>query len=293
MVMVDFTINNTKGELREMINNDIFQAFNDEILLINEWNQLNSSLIAGFTTKNGGYSQTPYKTFNLGLHVHDKEEDVRKNRRKLADLVKFPTSHWVCADQVHQNKITKVYSNDRGKGAINYSDSIPKTDGLYTTDHNVLLTSCYADCVPLYFFVPSKSIIGLAHAGWKGTVNKIAEKMVQALVDKERINIEDLLVCIGPAIHNCCYVVDKKVIEEINKMELMDANFCYSQISENQFKLNLSELNKRLLLSNGVRNENILVSSLCTSCEEELFFSHRRDHGSTGRMMSFIGLREE
>jgi YfiH family protein len=270
-----------------------FQLVRDELLLITEWQKLFPKLTAGFTTKMGGLSKEPFHTFNLGLHVNDLEESVQQNRVKLSKKIGFPTAQWVCSEQVHGHHIKKVSRNEQGKGVFNYAEGIPSTDGFYTDEPNLLLTACYADCVPLFFFAPERNMIGVAHAGWRGTVKDIAGKMIKSWVEEEGIPPERILVAIGPSIQDCCYIVDDRVIKEVKNTFISTAALPYKEVSAGQYSLNLSMLNKQLLLRAGIFDMNILMTSLCTSCEDELFFSHRRDHGKTGRMMSFIGYKED
>lgn len=271
-----------------------FQLIQDEIVLISEWKKLYPHLTAGFTTKNGGYSKEPFESFNLGLHVNDLDEHVHQNRVKLSEIIGFSTSEWVCSEQVHESEIKRVSTREVGKGVFTYRDGIPLTDGIYTDDPSILLTSCYADCVPLFFFAPGKKLIGLAHAGWRGTVQCIAIKMVERWNQVEGVSPKDILVSIGPSIRDCCYIVDDHVIQEVKRiLDSSSEKKPFKEVSLGQYSLNLPLLNKQLLRNAGIEEEHILSSSFCTSCEEKLFFSHRRDQGSTGRMMSFIGYKED
>ncbi|WP_246940149.1 peptidoglycan editing factor PgeF [Bacillus pinisoli] len=265
----------------------------DEYLCIVPWKNMFPTITAGFTTKNRGYSQEPFSTLNLGLHVNDSKDHVIQNRGRLAGLLHFPLEDWVCSEQVHDHHIKKVTKADRGKGVMKYEEGIPCTDGVYTSEANILLTSVYADCVPLYFIEPSRGLIGLAHAGWKGTVREIASRMVRCWVEEEGVQAENIHVCIGPSILNCCYVVDDYVINEVKKVLDDQDVLPFIEISPGQYSLNLAKLNQQILLKAGVQEENIIMSSRCTSCEDQLFFSHRRDRGKTGRMMSFIGYKED
>lgn len=274
----------------------IFEPFvreKDSYLLLESWKMLIPSVIAGFTTKKRGISQPPFSSLNLGLHVDDHLASVQSNRKKVAEDIGFFTSEWACSEQVHDNKITKVTEENKGKGVFSYQDGLKATDGLYTCESNILLTLCYADCVPLYFIAPNSRIVGIAHAGWKGTVKDIAGEMVRTLKNNENVSPKEIYVAIGPSIGECCYVVDYKVIKLVkNVLDQIDG--CpYNEIRDGQYTLNLKQVNKQLLLKSGVPNEQIVVSNYCTSCNGELFFSHRRDKGKTGRMMSFIGLKED
>ena len=156
---------------------------------------------------------------------------------------------------------------------------------------------CFLLCVmqivfPYTFSIQVLGAIGIAHAGWKGTVHGIAEKMIQCF-QSEGLKASEILVAIGPSICEKCYIVDERVIKLVqNKLEDVDIK-PYNLISDQQYTLDLKECNKEILLKSGVQNKHILKTNLCTSCQKEYFYSHRRDHGKTGRMMSFIGWKED
>ncbi|TYR82642.1 peptidoglycan editing factor PgeF [Priestia megaterium] len=267
------------------------KSHHESFMWLSSWMDDSEKLVAGFTTKNGGVSTSPFSSFNLGLHVNDDAKTVITNREHLAEKLNMPLSNWVCAEQVHGNTIQKVTKTERGKGIYEYADGISGTDGLYTNESDVLLALCYADCVPLYFYAPSHNMIGLAHAGWKGTVKNIGGRMIDCWVNQEQIPVEDIYVTIGPSIEACCYTVDKRVISFVDAIA-KDANV-YTEVSTGQYALDLKQLNAYLLKNAGVLDKQIIVSSYCTSCQDELFFSHRRDQGKTGRMFSFIGFKED
>lgn len=261
------------------------------ILHLNSFNNLGSEVIAGFTTKIGGESKGFYSSFNLGLHVDDLQEDVSSNRILLGKSLGFSTDSWISCEQVHKSTIKKINKDLCGIGVFNYQDAIPGTDGIYTNEPDILLTLCFADCVPLYFYEPNLQLVGIAHAGWKGSVSNIAGEMMRIWTEDEGVNPKNVFASIGPSIDHCCYVVDDYVINFIKEMNL-ENSLIYSQVDEGQYRLSLKSLNEQLLLLSGVPKEQISVSSLCTSCEKEIFFSHRRDKGKTGRMLSFMGRKE-
>ncbi|MGM7684277.1 peptidoglycan editing factor PgeF [Cytobacillus sp. Hm23] len=269
-----------------------FQQIEHEEILYLPWHVFNSKVVAGFTTKNGGYSKFPYETLNTGLHVNDKPDTVVKNREAVAKSINFPIENWVCAEQIHNHTITKVTKKDIGKGVYSYSTSINGTDGLYTTDAGILLTLCYADCVPIYFRAKNKDIIGVAHAGWKGSVKNIVGKMVQQWIENEEVKRNDIYVAIGPSIGSCCYKVDDRVIKQVDAILHNHDLLPYTFIGNGEYSLDLKQLNQQLLVEAGILVDNIEVSNYCTSCQEGLFYSYRRDNGKTGRMMSFIGMKE-
>ncbi|WP_226665824.1 peptidoglycan editing factor PgeF [Metabacillus litoralis] len=270
-----------------------FQLREESYLSIYLWNEKDSKLKVGFTTKHGGQSIEEFSSLNLGLHVQDQHESVMKNRNFLSRNISFPLEKWIFAEQTHSNNIKKVSKPHSGKGIGSYKDGIMDCDGLYTNDKGIMLSLCFADCVPLYFFHPKSNFIGLAHAGWKGSVQDIAGEMVRKWTIDEGLPYSEILVAIGPSIGACCYKVDDRVITSVNKVLLEKYPLPYENITSGQYNLDLKQLNKNLLMQAGIKVENILVSQQCTSCETDLYFSHRRDDGKTGRMLSFIGIDEE
>lgn len=259
---------------------------------IKTWMDQYKGLVAGMTTKNGGVSNGPYTSLNFGFHVGDDPENVLMNRKRLSRKLDFSLHDWVGAEQIHDVVIRKVTNSDKGKGSDSYEESFKGTDGFYTNEQGILLTLCYADCVPLFFIAPEQRMIGTAHAGWKGTVKQIAVHMVEQW-KQDGIDPQQIYVTIGPCICKKCYIVDKRVIDLVQNILEDVEQKTYNLIKEGQYELDLREVNRQLLFKAGVPEENIFVTNYCSSCDESEFFSHRRDHGKTGRMLSFIGWKEE
>ncbi|MEC1156929.1 peptidoglycan editing factor PgeF [Cytobacillus horneckiae] len=268
-----------------------FKLQQREFVMIDDWNQT-YGIIAGMTTKQGGFSQGAFSSLNMGLHVKDSEGDVLKNRRELGEIIHFPIEQWVGAEQTHQTHIENISEHQSGRGSMSYEDSFKGTDGFFTSSKGILLTMCYADCIPIYFLHPSSNAIGIVHAGWKGTVNGIAEEMVKRFKAKG-IKASEIKVAIGPGICQDCYIVNDFVIDQAKRFIGGEYSKPYQQISEGQYSLDLKLLNKQILIRAGIIESSLQVTNYCTSCHHDLFFSHRRDKGHTGRMMSFIGWKEE
>ncbi|SFD82333.1 conserved hypothetical protein [Lentibacillus persicus] len=262
-----------------------FQKLTETNLVIESWQRVNPELQAGFSTRNDGVSEAPFDTLNLGLHVQDASEDVIANREKLAEAVQIPLDSWVSGEQTHQTNIHIVRDEDKGKGSLAHETSIKKIDGLITDRRGILCTAFFADCVPLFFFDPSTGWIGIAHAGWKGTVSRISQKMVDAL-QSAGVKPSELLVIIGPCISSDYYEVDERVVSQI-PAELRNQSVV--SLEDKRFLLDLKQLNKEILLQHGILSHNIEVTNYCTFRDESLFFSHRRDQGNTGRMLGYIG----
>ncbi|UOR12915.1 peptidoglycan editing factor PgeF [Halobacillus amylolyticus] len=244
------------------------------------------SVTAGITTRQNGYSEVPYDSLNMGLHVEDCKDHVLRNRESLADELQIPLNQWVMAEQVHGTDIHVVKKEDGGRGAFDKNESIANADGLITNQKNLLLAAFYADCVPLLFLDPKTQWIGLAHAGWKGTVHGMAEKMITKLTE-QGASLNDIIMVIGPSISQRNYEVDQHVIDHIPEEYKEEVSISKTG---NKYLLGLKELNKRLALDTGLNESHIYQTDLCTFEEDKLFYSHRRDHGRTGRMLAYIGL---
>lgn len=266
-----------------------FSAKNDATLQIDAWQAMDQQVVAGFSLRTGGVSKAPFDSLNLGLHVFDQQTAVLENRRRFAELNQIPMHSWVAAEQVHHNQIQKVTINDKGKGADQHDTAIKGADGLYTAEKQIVLIAGFADCVPLYFFSPERPLIGMAHAGWKGTVSNIASAMISSWTKGEGIAVENIFVVIGPSICGNCYQVDQHVINQVDTLTTSVPS--YRRDGSGKYLLDLKHLNKQLLLEAGILPDHIEMTNYCTSCQNDLFFSHRKENGKTGRMLAYISLR--
>lgn len=257
-----------------------FLGKNNNILYIDHWRQ-KFNILAGFSTRNGGVSESPYNSFNFGFHVDDNPAYVLRNREILAKELNVPLNSWVLADQIHGNNVEVVDDSDCGKGSYKLNDAIRNTDGLITNKPNILIAALFADCVPLFFLAKKNLTFAISHAGWKGTVGNIAAKTIQAF-QNQSIPLEEIEVVIGPSICGQCYEVSEQVIKHVPDTY----SSVYSRLDSSYF-LNLKELNYAQLIEAGIQSSNIYVSKYCTAHDSQ-FFSHRRDDNKTGRMIGFI-----
>lgn len=258
-------------------------------------------ITAGFTGRQGGAGKPPYDSFNCAFHVGDNPEDVLSNREKLAESLGFSLDAWTCGEQTHGKHIAVVTEADRGRGSLTRASAFQSTDGLLTNVPGVLLTSFYADCVPLYFYDPVEHVAGLAHAGWKGTVAEIAGAMVSKMAEVYGSKPQHILAAIGPSIGGCCYEVDDYVMKHVLQLEetlaLASSGseqdiYSKSLSDDSKSMLNLKELNQRIMIKAGILPTHIECTTWCTSCNTDLFFSYRKEQGITGRMTSWIGIKE-
>ncbi|WP_136606491.1 peptidoglycan editing factor PgeF [Paenibacillus dokdonensis] len=269
------------------------------LFMLEPWVSRYNDLSAGFTGRNGGVGKAPYHTLNCAFHVGDRPEDVIGNRELVAAQLGFSLDAWTCGEQVHHADIAVITGDKQGAGSLNRESAIQDTDGLLTNVPGVLLTSFYADCVPLFFCDPKQQVVGLAHAGWKGTVAQIAARMVERMQDTFGSKSEDIITAIGPSIGSCCYEVDEKVMSHVHDLEKhflgneqYSTSDWYIAKEGGKSMLNLKEMNRHIMIKAGILPTHIECTSWCTSCRNDLFFSYRKDGGTTGRMASWIGLRE-
>jgi YfiH family protein len=222
-----------------------------------------------FSVRNGGISQSPFDTLNLGDRCGDDEENVQKNRHRFFQTLGVKPGKLAIPIQIHGNTVVPV----KAPGIY------PDTDGLITDVPGIFLVVQVADCLPVYLYDPIHRAIGLIHAGWRGTYQKIVMLAIQSLGSNFRSRPEDIFVFFGPSIGPCCYEVSEEVSSHFPE-NVMQGNH-----------LDLWKANRNLLIESGVRVENIETSGLCTACYSDWFFSHRRSGGKTGRMMAVFGLK--
>jgi YfiH family protein len=267
------------------------------LFYVDSWIQAFPGLTAGFTSRLGGVSEVPFASFNLGLHVNDNPEHVVINRRRLADALEMPFDAFTYAEQVHGNEIAVLTLADKGKGRSSREDAVPSRDGFVTDEKGLVLCALFADCVPLYFYDPENQVVALAHAGWKGTVLNVAGATIQAMTHEFNSKPEHIRAAIGPSIGVCCYEVDEKVADPVKRVLIdMQASSLISQKvlqlkANGKYMLNLQELNRNFIEKAGILSSHIEVTQLCTSCSTDVFYSHREEKGSTGRMAAWIATR--
>lgn len=242
-----------------------------------------------FSTRHGGVSKGCYESLNLGLHVGDSPENVISNRAALCAALGSSGESLVAGKQVHGDRVAVVGRQQRGSGFVSYEDALPETDALVTGEKGVLLSSYYADCVPVMLLDPSAGVVALAHAGWKGTVAGIAGKTVDVIKQRYNCDTSKLLAVIGPSVGPCCYEVGSQVAVQFQE-KFSWGGGVLKPAPEGKYMLDLWRANREILLESGLLVANIYVCGLCTSCQSQLFFSYRAQAGCCGRMASLIEL---
>ena len=270
-------------------------------------------LLHGFSTRIGGFSKAyGGRTLNLGFTAHDSRVMVERNRQAFSLEVvaqakkKAAPRPIVTLRQIHSDIIHCVSG---------ISEKPQAGDGLVTDRRGILLAVLTADCLPIILADTKRHAVGVFHAGWRGTVKRIVEKGVGEMRKHFGSRPADLRAVIGPGIRSCCYQVGTEVRDAFeSQFSYASALFRYTKETDEihekypllfltsrapghselpqQIFLDLAEANRRQLLDAGVFKKNISEIALCTACRTDLLFSHRAEHGVTGRMMAVTGIRK-
>jgi hypothetical protein len=269
----------------------------------------------GFSTRKGGLSRcycaegAPGE-LNLGFTAIDERETVIRNRQLFAAAVTGdPATPLVTVRQIHSSVLAVAAEGD----AIRERPC--KGDGLMTDEPGLLLGIQTADCIPVLVADRKRRAVAAFHAGWRGTVKRIVEAGVGRMRLEFGSRPEDMIAAIGPGIGTCCYAVGEEVFSSFESQfayahqlfrEVDDADAVrtkYPMLFLTQrapghspigpsLHLDLVEANRRQLLAAGLKPRSIQAVGGCTSCQRELFFSHRASQGHAGRMLSVIGIRK-
>lgn len=278
--------------------------------------------VAAFSTRRGGVSPEPYGSLNMALKAGDPTSNVDRNLELFLRRISVSRDALVYAKQVH--------GTDVWTGSVVPSEPVV-ADILISSTPGLFVGVKTADCVPILLLDPVRKIAAAVHAGWRGTVHRVIRKALTTMQDLFGCRAEDLVACIGPAIGACCYEVDDTVVipfreqfpdpehfileigrtspvfrqpfnpaflEHAPKLLVATESASGSAGAEARSRdvspkavLDLVGANRQELKALGLRRECVFQSGLCTSCNEDLFFSHRRDRGTTGRHLAVAGFR--
>lgn len=244
-----------------------------------------------FSTRLGGVSKGDLGTMNLSYTRGDQKENVDENFRRIAAVLECTVEDFVLSQQTHTTNVRKVTAQDRGRGIVKelgYTD----VDGLITNEPGIVLSTFYADCVPLFFVDPVKKAIGLSHSGWRGTVKKMGKVTVDKMKEEYGSDPKDIIAAIGPSICVDCYEVSMDVADAFKETFTGAENLeqIVHQKSEKKAMLDLWQANLAVLLEAGIKRENITLPDICTACNKELLFSHRASNGKRGNLGAFLVL---
>ena len=240
-----------------------------------------------FTTRLGGVSRGHLAAMNIGTHRGDAPESVLRNYAILGKAIGFSPEKLVLTRQKHTDIILQVGAAHWGAGLT--APELEECDGLITNVPGTALTVFTADCTPILFYDPVTGAVGAAHAGWRGTAAGIGAKTVRGMVEAFGCRPSDIRAAIGPNIGQCCFQTDDDVPRAMYEALGKEAA-PYIRQMEDKYYVNLKALNARILRDAGV-NE-IEISSECTFCSGERFWSHRRNGPMRGSQGGIIVCKE-
>lgn len=251
-------------------------------------------VVNGFSTCLGGASRGKYATMNFSYSRGDDPKAVLENFTRMAQALGVSRDQMVVSYQTHTVNIRRVTEEDAGKGVIRERD-YQDVDGLITDVPGLTLVTFYADCVPLYLVDPVKKAIGLSHSGWRGTVNRMGRETVNAMKEAFGTDPADLIACIGPSICRDCFEVGEEVAEAF--AAAFDPRWHKELFTPNgkpgKYQLDLWRANEIILAEAGVRKEQLHTTNICTMCNSDYLFSHRRVGEQRGNLGAFLGIREK
>lgn len=247
-------------------------------------------VIHGMSTRIGGVSKGIYAAMNFKADGEDSAENIRENYRRIAEYLGCDTERIVRPRLVHGKRVHLVEEADYGCGAVRPS-TLMETDAVITNQPGVTLCATFADCVPLFFIDEKNHAIGLAHSGWRGTVQKIGLETVREMKRYFGSEQRDILAAIGPCICGDCYEIGTEVAEEfMTAFDAAEEKGILRKKSPEKYLLDLRKANEQVFLEAGILPENITISDVCTCCNPELLFSHRATRGQRGALGAFLGI---
>lgn len=234
-----------------------------------------TQLIMRESRRNGGVSQFPYGSLNLGLNTQDDTTAVNTNRQIFFDLLNISSDQVVGSLQLHDDLILEATESGYFSGY----------DAFVTNRKDLILTIGIADCTPILIFDPITSSVGAAHAGWKGTAKNIAAKTLLKMQELYGSAPKDCFAFIGTSIDTAHFEVGEEVAKQF------DTEFVHYFLNSNRPHIDLKAANRQQLLDLGIPIENIEISEFSTVLDNEHYFSYRKENAQTGRMLAVIGMR--
>ncbi len=240
-------------------------------------------LLHGLFTRHGGVSPAPWSSLNLGGTVGDTRDNVIENRRRIFAVFDRPVESIFDSWQVHGREVICA-EQPRPLDGVHQ-----KADAILTSRREITLFMRFADCVPIFLYDPVQQVIGIVHAGWRGTVDRAAAAAVECMSSRYGSRPADLLAGIGPSICVDHYEIGQSaaVVEAVRASFGQDAATVLLR-ANGSIHFNLWKANQVVLEAAGVRK--IEQSGLCTFCNNQDWYSHRAEKGKTGRYGALLAI---
>lgn len=241
------------------------------------------NLHAGFTTRNGGVSRSPYNSLNLGFNTDDPRHNVEANRSTLARTFELPSHLVLTVQQVHGTDVLVI---DEPNPDLSHFLKV-ECDAVVTNQPGIMIAVLVADCYPVLLYDAQNHVAAAVHAGWRGAAGGIIGRTIATMSEIFQTRPENLSAAVGPGIAAHSYTVDRPVREAFRR-GTDHWNEIATERELGQWQLDLRRSCVLQLEEAGLDRAQIEVASECTCCHREMFFSYRRDDGQTGRQSGFL-----
>jgi YfiH family protein len=245
-------------------------------------------LLTAVSTRAGGVSQGEFGTLNVSASVGDDPERWRANRARLYRALDVRPERVAYVRQVHGNCVVEATDLDY---LASSSKQGVAADAQMTNEPGVCLFLTFADCVPILLYASRQEAIGVAHAGWRGTLAGVASVLARAMVVRYGCQLGELRAAIGPSIGPCCYEVGAEVARPFVERRIGAVANGHDRGRSQRWRVDLADANRRQLVELGLDEANVECCRVCTACNVDRFFSHRAQHGKAGRFAVLAMLR--
>lgn len=232
--------------------------------------------------------------YNLVNFITDKSVDInysKQNRDDIRNILQSMSDYQfkkiISPRQTHTNNVVVIDEE-------NIDNELQDVDGVITSLKGVALTIATADCQSIILYDKKNEVIGNIHSGWKGTLNKILGNAIKLMIEEYSSNVEDIIVCIGPSILECCFEVDKDVVDMfLNNFNDIDEFIKLGDIKEDKQKYYIDTIgiNKKELINLGVLEGNVYLSNICTKCSSDDYYSYRAHGQDSGRNVTLVCMK--
>ena len=251
----------------------------DALSIVHQWPgfAVGDGPLAFTSTRNGGVSRGAYESLNVGRSVGDDDAHVTENRARLLASHGIDVSSLALCHQTHSDHVAIV---SEGGGALSRDTAAPAVDALATRTPGLAVGVMVADCAPVLLWAPGAGVVAAVHAGRVGMYDGILRNTLTRMRGKLGVAVADCLAIVGPSIGPCCYEVSSEIADSFRR------RFGAEAAAGRQ--LDLWTTARRILVNAGLEPDSVGVTANCSSCGPEALFSHRRDGGTTGRMLSVV-----
>ncbi len=266
----------------------IEQTKNDVVFLQSQLLAGCGALAHGFSTRYGGVSQGIFSSLNLGHARGDDREKVLENYRRFCRAMGTDVEKLVFSNQVHKAEVRSCTMADAGKGLYRSRDY--EADGLVTDVPGLPLVIFSADCIPMLLCDPVRRVAGACHCGWRGTALGIARNTVKAMQERYGCDPADIRAAIGPGISRCCFETHQDVPDAMLEALGQEVEPAIEPLGKGKFRVDLKQINGIWLQKAGVPRDQIDITSECTCCQPDKYWTHRKTGQQRGSLAAMIQL---